>query len=201
LKKIILVIDIEATCWNDYKHKRFNQEIIEIGAVILEEINGEFIQTGHFDEIVKPIIHPKLSAFCKKLTPITQKEIDESNFFPQVITNLRNKVKKITNGKSCKKVIFASWGGFDKKQLLKDCKLHKIHYPFGTHWDVEKSFSRFTNNNKRYSVEKALKYLDQHFIGKKHRGGDDAINTSIIIQKSFGINWKKYSYKKEKSKI
>ncbi|MFA5759690.1 MAG: 3'-5' exonuclease [Clostridia bacterium] len=192
MKNIILVIDIEATCWNDYLHKRCRQEIIEIGAVVLEEINGEMVQTGHFEETVKPIIHPILSSFCKKLTSIKQEEIDRSKKFPEVLSNLRKKIKEITNGKSCKKVIFASWGGFDKKQLLKDCKLHKIHYPFGTHWDIEKSFSKFVNNGEKYSVNNALKYLNKKFIGNKHRGIDDAINTAIIIEKSFGINWKKY---------
>ena len=88
---IFVVIDFEANCWN-YKRKRKHiNEIIEIGAVILKKENENFIKLGEFTETVKPLEDPKLSKFCKKLTGISQKEVEISyKLTKNMLNNLKN---------------------------------------------------------------------------------------------------------------
>jgi inhibitor of KinA sporulation pathway (predicted exonuclease) len=189
---ILLVIDVEATCWKDYYHKKSQSEIIEIGGVILIEKNGELIIANSFSEFIKPKINPILSDFCKKLTSIKQEDIDDALSFNEALRSFINKAKESVGGISCKKMVFASWGNWDKKMLKKECKRNNKHYPFGRYWDISKGFSLFLNEKRSYGVSNALKKLNLDFIGTPHRAVSDAFNTSRIIQRSMNLQWQNY---------
>ncbi|KKM06924.1 hypothetical protein LCGC14_1739040 [marine sediment metagenome] len=80
----------------------------------------------------------------------------------------------------------ASWGLYDKKQLIKDCERHKIEYPFGMYWNVKQGFSKKQGVKKRFGLIKALQRLSLEFEGNHHRGVDDAYNIARIIKEYFG---------------
>ena len=61
-----IIVDLEATCWQG---KRLGQnETIEIGAVLVNE-HKEIV--SEFEQFIKPLNHPILSAFCTELTSFT----------------------------------------------------------------------------------------------------------------------------------
>jgi len=59
-------------------------EVIEIGAYKLNDY-GEVI--GRFSKFVQPVVNPHLSGFCKKLTSITQENVDRADRFPRVVSD------------------------------------------------------------------------------------------------------------------
>lgn len=70
----ILVVDFEATCWEDQvtpdgqPQSVHNMEIIEISCALATR-DGVLLDSRSFLE--RPTRHPKLSAFCQSLTGIT----------------------------------------------------------------------------------------------------------------------------------
>ena len=64
----IIIIDLEATCWEGIPPKGEVSEIIEIGICLLDTLTGEI--TDNRGILVKPT-HSKISPFCTQLTTIT----------------------------------------------------------------------------------------------------------------------------------
>jgi 3'-5' exoribonuclease 1 len=73
-----IVVDLEATCWEDRPHPK-EMEAIEIGAVLLTSSCGPVV--SEFAEFIKPVVEPKLSDFCTQLTSITQAQVDAADEF------------------------------------------------------------------------------------------------------------------------
>jgi inhibitor of KinA sporulation pathway (predicted exonuclease) len=78
MKKYV-IFDLEATCYDRSSDETipdgFRNEIIEIGAVMLDE-NG--LEISRFGKFAKPLTFPTLSKFCTKLTTITQEDVDNT---------------------------------------------------------------------------------------------------------------------------
>ncbi len=70
-----LVVDLEATCSDDgIAVPRDEMEIIEIGALM---IHGRTLDSvSEFQSFVRPVRNPLLTDFCRKLTGITQSEVN-----------------------------------------------------------------------------------------------------------------------------
>lgn len=69
----LVVIDFEATC--DNKTSLTPQEIIEFPAVL---VNLETLRIqAVFRTYVKPVCHPQLTEFCKRLTGIQQEQVSD----------------------------------------------------------------------------------------------------------------------------
>ena len=81
----ICVLDFEATCWENMTNKK--HEIIEFPSVLLLWDKG----TNEIKEISKTQIYCKpknnsiLSEFCKDLTKIKQKDVDDGISFPDAL--------------------------------------------------------------------------------------------------------------------
>jgi inhibitor of KinA sporulation pathway (predicted exonuclease) len=70
----ILVVDLEATCWNGPIPEGMVNEIIEIGVCLLDVNTGEI--TDNRGIIVKPE-HSVVSEFCTELTTITPELVEK----------------------------------------------------------------------------------------------------------------------------
>ncbi len=168
------VIDLEATCWKRGDPNRAPAEIIEIGAVLLDE-NYNYI--SEFDYFVRPIYNPTLTEYCTDLTSIKQADINSALKLPAVITFLKDWLGTTED------VIFCSWGYFDKKQLLRECTDHMIDYPFDdNHINIKVRFSEIMRRTKKMSLRKALKILDLQFEGVQHRAIFDAKMTAEVFK-------------------
>jgi inhibitor of KinA sporulation pathway (predicted exonuclease) len=170
-----LIIDLEATCCDNNSIPSREMEIIEIGAVMLNSNTWEI--ESEFQKFIQPIIHPKLTEFCRKLTTITQADVDGAIKFPEAMANLTDWMQEYPRN------IFCSWGNYDKKQFQQDCNYHQIDYPFGTsHINIKEKFSEFIGTSKGYGMAKALEYLGFELKGIHHRGIDDAHNIARIYR-------------------
>lgn len=167
-----LVIDIECTCDEGDLLPREEMETIEIGAVLL---NSELKPINEFSKFVRPVVHTQLREFCKTLTTITQEDVDAADTLDVVIDELKSFCEKEGD------YTFVSWGGFDYRQLKRECERKEIPFELTTDTiNYKKTFSK-KRNHKAGSITKALKGLGGTFTGTHHRGIDDAKNIVQII--------------------
>ena len=152
------------------------QEIIEIGAYKLNRF-GEVI--GTFNRFVRPILHPFLSPFCKSLTSITQEEIDQANKFPSVIEAFQDWVNIYDE-----EYLLCSWGGFDRKMLVKECKLHKLESDWAeVHINLKAQYQEMKKMRRPCGLKSTVVKEGFEFTGIHHRGISDAENLAKVFGK------------------
>lgn len=172
-KKYYIVIDFEATCWLD-ENRRGDAEIIEFGCVRVSMDNYRIID--EFAAFVKPTRYPILSDHCKRLTGISQEEMNAADPFPQVYQRF---TEWLGEPELC---TFCAWGGFDLYLLRQACRFHRLPYPFDDEYiNIKPAFSDAVSG-RGVNMERALQMLDIPFEGRLHSGIDDARNTAKIWQ-------------------
>ncbi|MGI8499943.1 MAG: exonuclease domain-containing protein [Hassallia sp.] len=170
-----LIIDLEATCSDDNSIPRHKMEIIEIGAVMLNRATWEI--DFEFQQFIQPVTNPQLTVFCTELTSISQKDVELAPKFSEAMSHLRKWLESFSN------YIFCSWGEYDKKQFIQDCKHHNVSYPFGSeHRNIKKEFSEYLGVSKGFGMAQALQQLGLELKGTHHRGIDDACNIAAIFR-------------------
>ena len=168
----ILVIDIEATCWETSPPPNQENEIIEIGICTLDLASGKPVDRQSI--LVKPE-RSTVSKFCTELTTLTQKEVERGITFAEACKILKQKY----HSKDC---VWASYGDYDRKQFLKQCESRSVPYPFNPrHINVKTLFALVYALPKELGMAKALEYLNLPLEGTHHRGVDDAYNIAKIL--------------------
>jgi 3'-5' exoribonuclease 1 len=179
MKKFV-IFDLEATCYedgrkDDIKPYGFDNEIIEIGAVMVDS-NG--IEITRFQSFAKPKLYPLLSNFCKELTTIKQEDVDGADDLSDVLIRFI---------KWCDGSTLVSWGFYDKSQLTKDLIKNDLEYLLGNiedHKSLKHLYTQWKNiPRKGVGVSRALRMEGLKFEGTPHRGIDDAINITNIFVK------------------
>ncbi|PKK86558.1 MAG: 3'-5' exonuclease [Thermoplasmata archaeon HGW-Thermoplasmata-1] len=173
-----IIFDLEATCWDTEDEDRPN-ETIEIGAVKLDD---NLNTVSEFDIFIKPVMNPTLSEFCKKLTSISQKDIDDADTFPKAVERFR---EWVCTGDD---YILCSWGRYDKFQLAHDCGLHGLDSSWITDYYVSiKHIYAKKTKSKRVGFNRVLQQCGLEFEGTPHRGIDDAKNIARVFVQKFEI--------------
>ncbi len=169
----IIIIDLEATCWNGKIPDGQVNEIIEIGICILDTETGNITQNEGI--LIKPE-RSKVSEFCTELTTITQELLDmEGISFAEALTKLRVEYDP-------KQYTWASYGQYDLNMLKRQCKLRNMEYPMGTnHINVKTTFTEVKGLRKKVGMNGALQILNIPLEGTHHRGIDDAKNIAKIL--------------------
>ena len=106
-----IIMDLE---WNNSFNKatqKFMNEIIEIGAVKLDE---NLVEISTFSELVKPVISKKLRSRIKNLTNITNEDVRAGKSFSEVIDEFEKWVGY--------DAVVLSWGDTDLRTLLANYK-------------------------------------------------------------------------------
>ena len=138
----LLIVDLEATCWDRGKHRPGLMETIEIGAVLVDAEQLEELTS--FERFVRPVRRPVLSAFCTELTGIRQEHVQEADRFPDVFRAFLEWMGDTTD------LTFASWGEYDRTQFHRDCGFHRVRYPFGEHhFNIRKHFAEQMSCTRR----------------------------------------------------
>jgi inhibitor of KinA sporulation pathway (predicted exonuclease) len=180
-----LVVDLEATCSKDSSIPRNEMEIIEIGAIMYNTERHEVADS--FDILIQPTRNPILSDFCKELTTITQNALCEAPKFEEAFTEFVNWYKSFHPENN--KILFSSWGFYDKHQILKDCEYFGVEYPFSEeHLNIKKYFQNSYGLKRGIGVSDALKLIGMFFEGTPHRGIDDARNITRILETTIKKN-------------
>ena len=168
-----IVFDLETTCDRGGKIPRFEQEIIEIGAVIWDqEANGVI---DSFQNFVRPMIHPELSDYCLSLTGIKQRQVDRAQSIEEAM------IKFATWFGQYRGFTFTSWGDFDIEMVTLENNRYGIEVDFQPHLNLKNRAKNSLKLNKSPGLRDALKYFGHDFDGKHHRALDDAENIAKLI--------------------
>lgn len=188
MKKIFIVLDLEATCWDKEDKKKpvgFRNEIIEIGAVKCDD-NGNVID--EYCLFLKPKKHPIISEFCTGLTTIKQEDVDNAidaetglmQFFRWAYSDAKTAEEIVHDVK------FVSWGHYDKRQFRDDLKLNNLNVHLindENHMSLKHLHGEWNNLGRPIGLGWACKMEKIQFTGTAHRGIDDARNVAKIFKK------------------
>ncbi len=179
LERPLLIVDLEATCWERSEHRAENMETIEIGALIVDPLRPD-AAPREFQRLVRPVLRPQLSRFCIELTGIRQSEVDAAADFATVFAGF---VEWIGAPRA---VRFASWGRYDRRQLELDCSRHGAVYPFGDEHLNLKHWAAARLGWRPGGLAQAVTRLGFTFDGRHHRGLDDARNIWRVVRRAAG---------------
>lgn len=177
-----IIFDLE---WNNaysYVKKGFMNEIIEIGAVKLNE-KLEIVDT--FKQLVLPKITKKLSGRCKSITNITNEELKENGIpFADAIRDFARWSRGDGN-------IFMSWSNSDLYVLTNNYQtfLGNLNIDFITKYcDAQKycmSFIERENNNQISLADCGEAFGIEIDTEKLHRALTDCCLTAECVKKVF----------------
>lgn len=172
-----IICDLEAACWENDKTPE-KMETIEVGAVKIRA--ADFSIVGEFCAFVRPKDSPQLSDFCKNLTSISQKQVDEAKSFPEVISQFYRWIGP-------EPMRFCSWGSYDLRQLRNDCERHQMALPaeFERHLNLRALFAQ-SRGIQPVTMAQALGLTGVDLSGTPHRGIDDARNIAKLAQGILG---------------
>jgi inhibitor of KinA sporulation pathway (predicted exonuclease) len=176
-----IVMDLE---WNNTysrKKKGFFNEIIEIGAVRLDE---QFNTVDTFSQVIKSQVGKKLRSSVKKLTNITNEDVRSGELFTKTFSEFRKWLGKEEN-------TFFTWGDSDIRVLTDNFKyLNGInHIPFiDNYCDLQKCYQKIsgTSPSSQTGLNAAAQELkistDDYSL---HRAPDDSFVTAQILAKIY----------------
>lgn len=168
----VLVVDIESTCWEGDPRPGQVSEIIEVGVCLLDPRSGE--RSGRESLLVRPT-SSTVSAFCTRLTTLTQEQVDRGVSFMDACNWLRKKWMG-------QRRTWASWGDYDRRMFERQCREREVPYPFGpTHLNVKNLFALRHHLEREIGLEGSLERLGLAFEGTPHRGHDDAWNIAAVL--------------------
>jgi inhibitor of KinA sporulation pathway (predicted exonuclease) len=169
----ILVIDIEATCWEGgYPPKGEANDVIEIGLVPLE------LSTGRRLERRSILVRPERSTvgpFCTQLTTLTQEQVDGGILFKDACKVLEEEYHSSER-------LWASFGDYDRRQIERQCREQGVRYPFGpSHLNAKTLCSISKGLRTEVELVAALNLFGLPMEGTLHRGADDAWNIAALL--------------------
>ncbi|MBQ2391338.1 MAG: exonuclease domain-containing protein [Clostridia bacterium] len=176
-----IIFDLEWNSAEDKKNKRFVNEIIEIGAVMLD---SRFCEISSFSQVIKPSLSTKLNKYVKNLTHISEEELSTAPKFSQVIAEFSAWCK-------CSQSVFLTWSNADLYALTDNYStfLNKDRIEFITRWcDLQKYASRFIkrDNKNQISLSVAAEYFGIDTSNFEfHRALDDSRACAEILRKTF----------------
>lgn len=183
----ILVVDFEATCWDDESDKnlQYDQEIIEIGVVQVNQYEREV--TDYENYLIKPS-YGEISPFCESLTSITSDLVNEHGvLLTQAVQAIEERFKAR---------VWGSWGSWDVKRFRWDCENKSVKNPFeySTHINIAQLLCMLQGFKNRKGLKSGMMHTDvdwqQDVMQKydvegmaRHRALPDALAAAEILLK------------------
>ena len=168
----ILVVDIEATCWQGKKPDDQESEIIEIGIC---ELDLKTLKRSNKNGLIIKPENSAVSEFCTELTSLTQNDVDKGIKLEEACDIIRNDYYS-------QSYIWSSYGEYDHQMFRKECHIKKVKYPFSNkHIDLKVLFAVLQGLPKPVGMKKALNICKIELEGTHHRGVDDAWNIANIL--------------------
>ena len=154
--------------------RKLNEEVIEIGAVRLDE---NFQQEAEFQCYVKPEYGP-IKKHITSLTGITQAMVADKKTYAACFQDFVD-----WGGEEETKIY--SWSMSDIKQLRSECRYKLPDFDIGwlnARWvDLQQEFDDRLGLHNSLALKHALGAMDHKFEGTQHTALADAINTSAIL--------------------
>lgn len=151
----------------------FDSEIIEIGAVKLDE---SFAAVEEFKTLIRPQFYPHINGAVVRLTKIRPQELENAPLFPEAFQAFLDWC-----GDDC---ALCSWGPDDIPVLLDNMLLHHIPVePFPYCYDLQRIFAReILREDRQCSLEDAVKMLGLP-ADRAHDALNDTRNTVHICDR------------------
>ena len=154
--------------------RKLNEEVIEIGAVRLDE---NFQQEAEFQCYVKPEYGP-IKKHITSLTGIPQAMVADKKTYAACFQDFVDWV-----GEEETKIY--SWSMSDIKQLRSECRYKLPDFDIGwlnARWvDLQQEFDDRLGLHNSLALKHALGAMDHKFEGTQHTALADAINTSASL--------------------
>jgi len=173
------VLDFEATCEDGRRIKP--QEVIEFPLVLVDATGST---VGEFRSYVRPVCHPRLSAFCTNLTGITQASVDEAPEWSKVLHMAQTWLDGQLATAGFLNCAFVTCGDWDLKTMIgEQCGVSGEHVParFRQWINIKHLFERLTKQAGG-SMPRMLELLHLKLEGRHHSGLDDCRNIARILQ-------------------
>lgn len=201
-----VVIDLEMcrVPKSNLKQYNYKNEIIEIGAAMLDEC---YKPVDKFKAYVHPV-YGVISNFIRDLTGIKPEDVEDASLVTEAADSLfdwiRTNIKKDIASKSGDKadeagleektkravedIKFVSWSTADKSQIIHEYETKQLPLdmfePYFESWiDCQPMFSEKLKTKRKYRLEEALIASDIITEGSAHDGLVDAYNTALLYAK------------------
>ena len=155
---------------------QYHKEIIQIGAVMLDEDNTEL---SLFNEYVRPEYSSEIDRHVWKLTGITFDLLEGANHFSDVF-------RRFLSWCGTDYKIFA-WSEYDLSQIRNEIEMKSLgNLPGFTYaqenWhNYQKEFGELLQLENPLSLSTAVEIAGLDFSGKQHDALDDARNTAALF--------------------
>lgn len=178
-----VVVDLEMNKLDNHyteEKKICNQEIIEIGAVMLDNGHQEI---SRFKTYVKPQYSEEIRDVITKLTGITTKMVKDAPVFEEAVKQFFGWCFSYDG--ECQ---VQAWSDSDLHQILAEIALkhyviNKEEQELIDNWmDFQNEYIVKLGLGRVVSLEKALNYAGIEFRGKQHDALDDAKNTADLFK-------------------
>jgi inhibitor of KinA sporulation pathway (predicted exonuclease) len=168
----IVVIDVEATCWQGPPPPGEQQEIIEIGVCRLEVAS---LARGARDSLLVRPTRSTVSPYCTALTTLTADQVGAGLPFAEACATLAAR-------HGTEQRAWASWGDFDRRLFEQQCARQEVPSPFGvTHLNVKHLFAVVRALPRELGMREAMELAGLPHTGTHHRGDDDAWNIAALL--------------------
>lgn len=174
-----IVLDLE---WNqsplgkEYEIKQMPFEIIEIGAVRLDENLNE---TGTFRKLICPKVYKDLHFMTKQIVNVTMDDLRKGEPFADAMRAFLSWCGE--------EYIFCTWGNMDLIELQRNMKYFGMGEIYDTplkFYDIQKFFSLLYEDGKsKRTLQYAAEFLGFEEKLKFHSALNDAIYTAEVIKK------------------
>lgn len=178
-----IVVDLEMNSLaKEFKEEKIicGREIIEIGAVVLDE---QYHEIGSFKTLVKPQYNDVIKPYFEKLTGITTEMVANAPVFKEALDMFFSWCHSINDD-----VQIYQWSETDLDQVLSEIKLKRIaveeeNQVLLYNWaDFQKEYGEKLNLSNAVSLKNAVMYAGVEFEGSEHDALNDARNTATLLK-------------------
>ena len=178
-----IVVDLEMNhLARIFKEERLicSMEVIEIGAVVLDEAYSEI---GSFKTFVKPQYNDAINKTCARVTGITTEMVANAPVFEDALHMFLSWVHSMND-----EIQFYQWSDNDYAQImneicLKDIQLNEADRMLLSDWsDFQKEYGEKLTLHRAVSLKNAVMYAGMDFEGQEHDALWDARNTASLLR-------------------
>lgn len=163
----MIILDLE---WNRGYDKKPLNEILQIGAVRIEELGGPIVDT--FNAYLRPTVHKKFDLGAKKLPELGVFKTSRQRF-PGAAESFRAWCGEDR--------AFAGWGGGDVEALNENCKYWGLE-PFEAEefFDFQRAFAHALGTDQQIALWRAAEYCGVPDVFDYHNALNDAMYTAVL---------------------
>lgn len=181
MKHIVVDLEMNPIAKEYRKEKTIcSREIIEIGAVVLDE---QYKEVDSFRTLVKPQYNDKIKPNLEKLTGITTELVENAPVFEEALEKFFTWCKDINDDIKIYQWSESDWTQVTREIELKEIFIEEQYKKFLYHWiDFQKEYGKKLNLSNAISLKKAVMYAGVEFEGREHDALDDARNTAVLLE-------------------